>query len=216
MNSLDIAGQKVALGFSGGPDAAALAYRLKHLGAEVVPVYVNYRQVPRGGKTAKDLRSAIPCAQSLGIPTPLELRVPLGQRPKSQRNRFFVKVLASVAQKEGGHIVALGTVKKDASTNEPLGRATINDLNPDILSRYGEKHSVQVLSWESCGVREKAEEFAGISPEAREFLFQTTSCQMWWRLECGNCHSCKERHAAFLHAFGFDRTLYRPNSKITR
>jgi 7-cyano-7-deazaguanine synthase in queuosine biosynthesis len=210
----DLTGKKVVLGFSGGPDAAALAYHLKRLGANVVPVYINYRAMSGGGKTAKDLRSTDPVAELLEIPVPMRIRAPLGNLPKSHRNRFFVKVLASIAKEQNENIVALGTIMEAPSTNESIERASISDLDPKILARQGNKYGVQVLTWDDFGVSRKMDEFAGLDIKARCALFQTTSCQMWWRPECGDCHSCRARHNAFLGAFGYDPTPYRQNSKI--
>jgi 7-cyano-7-deazaguanine synthase in queuosine biosynthesis len=209
----DLAGKKVAVGFSGGPDAAALAYRLRSLGAEVLPVYVDYRKTS-GGKTAKDLRAARECAKLLGIMNPIELRAPLGHLPKSRRNRFFVKVFASFITCRGGDMVALGTMKH--VSGERLDRATANDLDPEYLSRQGSSHGVRVLTWDTFGVQEKAAEFAGINEVGKRALFATTSCQLWWRVECGNCSSCRARHAAFLKVFGCDPTRYRKNSRVMR
>lgn len=217
LETTDLANQKVVLGFSGGPDAAALACKLKNLGAYVIPVYINYRKVSGGGKTAKDLRSAIKAARSLGIPDPLQIRRPLGKRPKNQRNRFFVKVLASLAKQHDARVVAIGTIRRDnGDERNRLGRAITNDLSPEVLRRHGRVVGVTVVTWDSFNVRNKADEFIGMDPETRDALFQTTSCQMWWRLECGNCHSCVSRHAAFVEAFGFDLTSYRPRSRVMR
>ena len=211
-----LVGSKIVLGFSGGPDAAALAYRLKCRGADVIPIYINYRKMSGGGKTAKDLRAVGIVAKLLGLPVPTEIRVPLGNRPKSHRNRFFVKVLASIAKKQGGSIVALGTIKEVVDKDESVSRATINDLDPKLLSRHGNGYGVQVITWDTLGVHNKADEFREVGAEARSALFQTTSCQMWWRLECGNCHSCVSRHTAFMQAFGCDPTLYRQGSRVTK
>lgn len=211
----NLAGQRVVVGFSGGPDAAAIAFRLRQAGAIVLPVYINYRKTA-GGKTSKDLRAAYTSAELLGIQKPKEVRVPLGNRPKSHRNRFFVKALAAIARDNNSDAVALGTIKKAACERNVLGRATFNDLDPEVLARHGNKHGVRVITWDSFGVSNKADEFKNVDEQTREAIFQTTSCQMWWRLECGNCGSCVARHHAFMDAFAQDPTPYRPNSRVGR
>lgn len=203
---------RVVVGFSGGPDAAALAYRLRQTGAKVIPVYVNYRKT-LGGKSAKDIYAARVVAALLDIPRPIEVRAPLGSRPKNQRNRFFVKVLARIAKEHCADAIALGTIKNDGGREE-LGRAMRNDLDPAILAKHGSRVGVRVITWDAFGVITKADEFAEMSDVARNVMSHTTSCQMWWKLECGNCGSCARRHQAFLAAFGEDPTRYRPNSRI--
>jgi len=197
-------GQKVLVGYSGGPDAAALAYMLAKRGAIVVPVYVHYRE-RSGGKTTKDLRAARASARSLGIADPDIVRSPL-RGPKSERNAHLVRVLAQHARANGSTTMALGTIKTD---DDP-------DLDPKNLSREARAFGVGVVTWDYFGIRDKASEFKGITPEHRNFLFETTSCQMWWHVECGNCYSCIARHDAFLKAFGFDPTRYRTGSKLEK
>jgi len=213
---MNLIGNKVVLGYSGGPDAAALAYKLKRLGAEIIPVYINYRKVSGGGKTTKDLRAGEHSAQLLKLPNILKVRAPLGTKPKSWRNRFFVSVLASVAREQCAHIVALGTFKKSVNERRMIGRATYNDLDPSVLTSHGHKHGVQVITWDTFGVKEKADEFVEMDISAQRAIFKTTSCQLWWKVECGNCASCVARHEAFLKAFGSDPTSYRPQSKVMR
>lgn len=205
---------RVVVGFSGGPDAAALAYRLRQTGAEVIPVYVNYRKT-LGGKSARDMYAVRVVAALLDIPRPIEVRAPLGARPKGQRNRFFVEVLAKIAKKHDADAIALGTIKNDGGREE-LGRAMRNDLDPVVLTKHSNRVGVRVITWDTFGVITKADEFAGMSDCARNAILHTTSCQMWWKLECGNCGSCARRHQAFLSAFGEDPTRYRPNSRIGR
>lgn len=208
-------GQVVVLGYSGGPDATALAHRLRKIGANVLPVYINYRKVCAGGKTGKDLEAARASATMLDMMHPLEVRAPLGKRPKSNRNRFFVSILARIARERGSKLVALGTIK-DNGDDRGLGRATRNDLDPLILAQHGARAGVRVITWDTFHVRDKTGEFADIPLTGQRALFVTTSCQLWFRLECGNCTSCRSRHRAFMQAFGFDPTLYRPESRIGR
>ena len=47
-------------------------------------------------------------------------------------------------------------------------------------------------------------------------LFNTTSCQMWFKSECGQCYICVERHAAFIVALGYDHTTYNYNPMASK
>ncbi len=201
---MDISGRFVVLGFSGGPDALALAHRLQLCGAEVMPVYISYRKTG-GGKTKKDLRAARSSAAALKFPAPLVIWEPLGMRAKSERNRFFIPLLALIARSRGARTVAIGTIQE-------AGNA---DLDPAILSACGAEHGVDVLTWDSFWIREKSEEFPGMVG-MQCALSLTTSCQLWWNVECGNCHSCLARHTAFLKAFGRDPTIYRMGSRCAK
>jgi len=194
----------IVLGFSGGPDAAALAHHLKIVGCNVVPVYVDYRLIRNSCKTVKDLRHAHFAAHSLGLRELTVVRESLGDIPKSQRNQHLIRVLASVAREHNSHTVALGTLSKGGD----------EDLDPKILSKVGMCNGVQVVTWDTFNVRTKAEEFMHIGPKARRAIFATTSCQIWWKTECGKCKSCKARHEAFMTAFGHDPTEYNPNSAL--
>lgn len=207
-----LAGDKVVIGYSGGPDAAALAHFLKCMGADIVPVYINYRKVSGGGKIVKDLRAVYASAELLDLLRPVEIRMPLGIRPKNRRNRFFVEVLARIAKRRGAKYVALGTIKAVVIGE----RGYTNDLDPAKLYAHGKKRGVEVITWDTLGAHEKADEFYIFGEEKRKALFATTSCQLWWHVECGNCESCINRHLAFMKAFGYDPTVYHVNSKIVK
>lgn len=195
--------QTVVLGFSGGPDAAALAYKLQRLGAKIIPVYINYRKYSGGGKTGKDLQAAKRSIDLLCLNELLQVRYPLGNRLKSMRNRFFIEVLSGIAKNYKTKHIALGTLQE----------AGEDDLNPTVLKSYSRKYGVDITTWDSFGVIEKCDEFLEINNP--QFLFETTSCQMWWKKECGNCYSCLSRHTAFIKVFKHDPTAYRLGSKVT-
>ena len=203
----------VVLGFSGGPDAAALAHKLVSADIQVIPVYVDYR-ASQGGKTSKDIAAAKRICPLLNLPEPLIVRAPLGDEPKGRRNRHFLGVLADIAHREHFNTIALGTMRVNGERN--VDRMTRNDLDPAVLGRRAEREGVSLVTWDSFGVREKSREFDGVTPRARLALFESTSCQLWFRLECGNCHSCIARHEAFMDAFGADWTAYRPQSRIAK
>jgi hypothetical protein len=46
-------------------------------------------------------------------------------------------------------------------------------------------------------------------------MFKTTSCQYWGKVDCGQCHSCIKRHAAFIAVIGYDYTEYVNDPKLT-
>lgn len=209
-------GVTVAVAYSGGPDATALAARLKADGATVLPVYVAYRGP--GGKTAKDLRFAKRSAELLQLPSrwidePLVRRI--DSDSKSQRNRIIVAAI-SMALGQQVQCVGIGTFKQ---TFEAAGQWTDDsneDIDPAILSRPLTPQGHRLITWDSYGVSGKAEQFRNLSAQDRAALFATTSCQLWWKVECGNCYSCLERNEAFLAAFGVDPTGYRAKSTVTR
>lgn len=202
----EIYGGPVILGYSGGPDAAALAYRLQSKGTEVIPVYIDYRKTA-GGKSAKDQRHARESAKILGLQEPLVVSKLL-DRPKSRRNRFFVEVLSGIAGRHREAFVALGTLREKGD----------EDLDPNILDRVAIFSRTRIVTWDTFGVSRKFEQFRGMimNEVARRAMFATTSCQMWWKIECGNCYSCIARHEAFMQAFGHDKTQYRKGSTVGR
>jgi 7-cyano-7-deazaguanine synthase in queuosine biosynthesis len=211
------AGNRIAVAYSGGPDATALAARLQAEGAHVTPVYVSYRG-GTGGKTAKDLKAAKRSAQILGLPTawidsPLVKRIE--SDAKSMRNRI---ILAEISRAFGDKIqaVGIGTFQEIFAASGQWTEESNDDINPDILAKALKAGGHKLVTWDTFGVHSKADQFRDLSAQAQDALFATTSCQMWWKVECGNCYSCLERHAAFVAAFGKDPTKYRSNSRVGR
>ena len=210
-----VPGMRVAVAYSGGPDATALAARLMADGADVTPVYVRYRSP--GGKTSKDLRFAKRSARILGlstewIDTPLVKRI--DRESKSMRNRIM---LAEISRVCGANIdaVGIGTFQETFSASGQWTDDSNDDINPKILAK-ALNGTHELVTWDTYGVHCKADEFRNLSKRAQKALFATTSCQLWWKIECGNCYSCIERHEAFVSAFGKDPTNFRPNSKVGR
>lgn len=206
-------GSSIALAYSGGPDATALAARLKDLGAHVTPVYVAYRNF--GGKTAKDLRAAKRSAKRLGLSTEL-IDGPLIKRitaeEKSRRNRIILEVISAAFADGKAGSIALGTYQDTFDASGQWTADSNDDIDPAVLAPVIAPRGHKLVTWDSFGVSCKADEFRNLSEQAREALFATVSCQMWWKIECGNCYSCIERHDAFMAAFGRDPTRYRPGT----
>lgn len=206
-------GITIAVAFSGGPDAAALAARLVSLGSNVIPVYVRYRN--KGGKTTKDLQAALRCAQKLGLSIELvesPLVKPISADEKSHRNRIILKTI-SEALADRVQAVAIGTFKELCDPSGQWTGESNDDLDPEnLVKELDSKHDL--ITWDSFGVTKKADQFRNLSPDARAAIFATVSCQMWWKVECGNCYSCVERFQAFIDAFGEDPTTYRQNSTV--
>ncbi len=205
----------VALAYSGGPDAAALAAKLKDMGANVLPVYVSYR-AGRGGKTAKDLQAARRSAELLGLPITL-IDNPLVRRITSElkptRNRLILQAISETLGADA-QAVGLGTFQESFEADGQWTAESNEDLDPAVLAAVVSKNGHKLITWDSFGKTSKADTLGCLPADSRAGIFATISCQMWWRVECGNCYSCRERHAAFLSAFNCDPTLYKPNSTV--
>lgn len=193
-------GMNVLSAYSGGLDSAALAYRLKGQGANVIPYYIDYRTIRHSGKTVTDIACAKESAKLLGLPEPIYVRAFLSKHLRDMRNRHFIRVLTREAPKHRARVIALGTWHEEAD----------DDLDPAVLKKDGVLYDMQVITWDDFGVKEKADEIIGIPLQDRAFLTETTSCQRPTKLDCGGCYACKLRHRAFLKAFGYDPTEYRP------
>ena len=210
-----LVGKKIVVAFSGGPDAAALAARLLKLGASIIPVYLTYRN--KGGKTVKDLKGALDSAKLLGLPTqylenPLER--PISGDEKSRRNRIILETFAQADFAQKVDAIGLGTFEERFEASGLWTDESNEDLAPSCLLPSLSGSGLDLITWDSFGIFDKTSEFKGLPAAVRRALYATTSCQMWWKVECGNCYSCRERHEAFLAAFGEDPTIYRPNSTI--
>lgn len=80
-------------------------------------------------------------------------------------------------------------------------------MNPEFLSEFA---GMKVIILQ----KNKAELLQALPKKQQKILFKTTSCQLWYKKECGRCYRCAERHAAFLIIMGQDKTTYSHNPQL--
>jgi 7-cyano-7-deazaguanine synthase in queuosine biosynthesis len=183
--------------FSGGFDSVGQAILLLNEGHEVVAMYVKFRK--GGGKQAKELKRAKWFAEQLRIPFVVwEHRIPKSEY--SRRDHTLVEIAAKYARSTGAHRVAIATSYQPDVAN-PIANIDWEDMNPESLSKAA---GMPVETLEKL----KSELLDELWEDQREMLFETTSCQLWFKKECGRCYRCAERHAAFMVALGYDQTEY--------
>lgn len=198
--------EPILVAYSGGLDSVALLIKLREEQWDPIPIYFNYRKV-QGGKTAIDKRCAVNTLEPLGLILQ-ELRVPLGDRTKHERNRFFIENLAPYALKHDIKTLALGTYKKISELDLPP-----EDLDPAILKPLAQKYGCELITWDDFDITTKAGEIRAIEHNKNNLaaLFASWSSQSFHfsPRQCGRCVSCRERKHALIEVFGKDPTIYK-------
>jgi len=189
---------KIVQLMSGGLDSVGQAILLKEERHEVQPLYVKFRI--GGGKQAKEIRAAKKLSSILKFPEPIIVKHRIKKEEYETRDRQLVTIAASIAREKGYDAIAIAT-SYYPEVEDPVADIDWEDMNPEKLEEAAE---MKVITLEM----HKAELLQKIDPTYIDSLFETTSCQLWWKKECGRCYRCAERHAAFVALLGFDKTEY--------
>ncbi len=193
---------KVIQLMSGGMDSVGQALLLKAEGHLIQPLYVKFRI--GGGKQAKEIAAVTKISSIVGFPKPIIVTHRIRKEEYATRDQKLVQIAGTVARQIEFEAVAIAT--SYYPDEEPVANIDWADLNPENLE---EAAGMKVITLEM----HKAALLQKLSPENRELLFNTTSCQMWWKDECGRCYRCAERHAAFISLLGYDKTRYMHDPK---
>jgi 7-cyano-7-deazaguanine synthase in queuosine biosynthesis len=221
-----------AILFSGGLDSVGLAILLKRQGHDLVPLYGSHRsnvgnvtrkEVQVAGELAReilgrDLVIAKPRAKGREAPWYAQAgevvytkRLPVTKARKPWRNRILLDVAADLGL---GRTVAVGVF------GDPHDQARAADVDKASLQRHLRKRvrGATILTPPDLSVHSKADLIrqAGKTRRERDWLTRSESCLMYFNTPCGDCWSCKDRAEAFLEAWGYDPTPYRPSSTAGR
>ena len=193
---------KVVQLMSGGFDSVGQAMLLLNQGHEVQPLYIRFRL--GGGKESKEINRSQECAQKLGLPEPIIIRHRIPSSEYDRRDHTLVELAAGIAREIGYEAVAIATSYYPGT--DAVANIDWEDMNPRSLEQ---RAGMKVFTLEM----HKGELLHQLEPAQKRILFDTTSCQLWFKLECGRCYRCAERHAAFIVALGYDNTVYNHNPK---
>lgn len=187
--------QAVVQLLSGGFDSVGQALLLQEQGFIIHPLYIKFRL--GGGKQGKELQIVhdISVQQQFEVPHIISHRI--NKKDYSCRNRTLCVLAESYALSIGLTAVAIGT---------PTGGVNLGDVNDDDINVKVLEANIG-LKLHTMGMY-KSEIIKKLPPYKQRLLFQTTSCQLWFKEECGRCYICVERHAAFITALGYDHTAY--------
>ena len=191
---------------SGGFDSVGQAILLQSQGHKIYPMYVRFRV--GGGKQVKEEAAVVRVSETCNFTTPY---IHTHRIPKDQygtRNRQLCMLASVYATSIGISHVAIGSQLFDGV--ELHGNILRDDLDPKHLQR-AVPDGITVLP----GQMWKAALLKAIPANMRKVMFESTSCQMWFKDECGKCFACVERHAAFLVAMGYDYTQYTMDPKVS-
>lgn len=196
---------KFILLFSGGFDSVGHAMHLLNQGHEVVALYVKFRK--GGGKQAKELETAKKIAGRLRIPFWVK-QYHIPKEEYHHRDRTLVRIASGYARETGAHRVAISTSYYPEIAT-PVANIDWEDLKPENLAEVA---GMPVTTLEML----KSELLEALRPEQQKLLFETTSCQLWFKKECGRCYRCAERHAAFMATLDYDETEYSNDPKTAK
>lgn len=182
-----------------GYDSVAMALVLQDEGHAIFPLYVNFRR--GGGKASKEMSSM---RKVIGMTHFQPLKVIKHYIPKAKydtRNRTLCKLAAHYAQDQDISHVAIGS--QLFAGVALIGDFPRADVDPATL-QASVPEGITVIT----GQMHKSVATYKLCTKDRRILFETTSCQLWYKDECGQCFSCVERHAAFVTVMGYDHTTY--------
>ena len=189
-----------------GFDSVAQALILQAQGHTIFPLYVHFRK--GGGKVAKEEASMREVIRAVGFQS---LEVVHYRIPKEQydtRNQKLCTLAANHALMHSISHIAIGShLFEDADLYGNFPRA---DADPNVL-QAAVPSDITVIP----GQLRKSVALHNLCNKNRKILFKTTSCQMWYKDECGKCFSCIERHAAFVLVMGYDHTTYTFDPKVS-
>lgn len=199
---------KALIGFSGGIDSLALAYRLTQLGYNVHGVYFRY------GQHDEEMNKYVSwsLAQQLGIPY-REIVLPklksnvlteeIGEIPEAWtpqyvvpfRNGVFLALLSAIASGEGYSAIGLGVHRSDRAW-------------PDCLPQFYDMFS-RLMRLAHCNAKiytnlqfnksQLVRMLYDAGEPWRSLLYMTRSCY-FSDPPCGKCVACQERRKAFEEA----------------
>jgi 7-cyano-7-deazaguanine synthase len=200
---------------SGGMDSTLSAYMMKAQGYEIVAVHFNYDQRTQ----SRELEAYRSIIEALGVKSRYEIDlgffrqigasaltdhtidVPTGGLEEGVpvtyvpfRNGIFLSIAASIAEKEGAEVIAIGVVEEDSSGYPDCREAYIRSMQQSINLGTKEETRLEIAM---PLVRLKKEE---IVKEALKYdvpLELTWSCYKNEDRACGVCDSCRLRLKGF-------------------
>lgn len=217
---------------SGGFDSVAFGAILAKAGLRVAAVYCSHR-TNVGNVTKKEIVAASQFSEKVLGRRLLILKpkakgkepawwckfgdiaftkaMPVPKAEKHLRNRRFMAALREHDLDEG--VVAIGLL----GTNERTPKNRLADEETDLLKKTirGELLTPQATFGFKGKLATKAAllRCVGKSKKLREALWASTSCRLYFKKHCGRCWGCRERAAAFMEAWGEDKTNYRKGTK---
>ena len=200
---------------SGGVDSIVLTTALANRPdiEEVIPVYISFRQ--GGGKEAKETE----VMQKLLIHPKIKpfhilrgKQYHIAKEDYGNRNVQLLKFGEWCAESLDYTAISLGTCsgyndyadRDNIASNEDDPIYLQSQIKPKLftLDDFNVKSKVDVinLGYDLLGDR----------------LFETTSCQLWYKMDCGSCYSDVERYTAFkLSKYGCDKTIYKRSPELS-
>jgi 7-cyano-7-deazaguanine synthase len=200
---------------SGGMDSTLSAYMMKAQGYEIVAVHFNYDQRTEGRELQayrqiiealgvkshyeidlgffSQIGASALTDHSIDVPTAgLEEGVPVTYVPF--RNGIFLSVAASIAEKEGAEVIAIGVVEEDSSGYPDCREAYIRSMQESINLGTREETRLEIAM---PLVRLKKEEIVAEALKYDVPLELTWSCYQNEERACGVCDSCRLRLKGF-------------------
>lgn len=214
--------KKVVSLFSGGIDSTATTYRLADEGYEVYPVYYygvssySYLEVRQMYRIWVEMNEKYLNVMPIRI---VNIKIPPNKRDR--RNRIFLDLTVPYAKEIGCNTVAIGEYKGGGEETwvcywMPF---PMEDADTEKLKEYIKKldSSFNLITLDDFGpCLYKSDRINIGKPVLGDTYFLTTCCQSPAELNCGNCYKDVERHVGFLKSYGYDKTPYVNDPKLSR
>lgn len=211
---------------SGGMDSTLAAFRIRAEGYDVVAVHFNYTQRTE----ARELEAFRAVCDALGpverheidlgffaqigtsaltdpsiaVPTGgLEPGVPVTYVPF--RNGIFLSIAASIAEKSGAEVIAIGVVEEDSSGYPDCREAYVRAMEQAINLGTKEETRIHIAM---PLVHLKKSQIVAEAVAMQVPLELTWSCYSQEARACGVCDSCRLRLAGFAVAGIADPIVY--------
>ncbi len=217
---------------SGGMDSTLAAYMMKEQGYEIIAVHFNYdqRTQDRELRAYRDVADALGVAgryeidlgffkqigasaltdHSIAVPTGgLEAGVPVTYVPF--RNGIFLSIAASIAEKEGAEVIAIGVVEEDSSGYPDCRESYIESMQRSI--NLGTRDETRITIARPL-VSLKKEEIVATALGLGVPLELTWSCYQNEERACGLCDSCRLRLKGFALAGAEDPIPYETDPSL--
>ncbi len=192
---------------SGGFDSTGHAMLLQNQGHTIYPLYVHFRK--GGGKQAKEEATMHIVSKDCGFEAPHLIQHLIPKSQYDTRNRIMCKVASKYALTVKADTIAIGSLhQEDLAEYDSVP-------DEDVLVEHLQLVVPQGITVITLAMlhKYKAPLLAALRKSQRSIMFKTVSCHMWYKVACGKCYACVERHAAFLIAMGYDRTIYMDDPK---
>lgn len=200
---------------SSGLDSMGVMYQLAKQGKHVIPMYIPWKL---GGFPAREINRLMKIYNAMKEQYP-NVEIPIIHeriklKDKTRRNREFIELVYDEYKDSGITKLGMGEYKGGGPatwvffwsvSNED---AATEDLNKFLGELTDDKW--ELITLDNFGIATLKFNRAKICYDViGDNIYNTTACQVYFKLDCGQCYKCAERHLALMMVTGKDLTKYK-------